>query len=75
MVEIKTITPHKERSFVRVKRNGNFSVLAIVRVDAQHRFDARLIRRNRFLKDGEGKYATLSWSTACSLAKADSGQL
>jgi hypothetical protein len=74
LVEIKTITPHKERSFVRVKRNGNFSVLAIIRVDEQHRFDARLIRRNRFLKDGDGKYATLSWSTACNLA-TDSGTL
>ena len=68
LIEIKTITPHKERSFVRVKRNGNFSVLAIVRVDEQHRFDARLIPRNRFLKHGDGKYATLSWSTACNLA-------
>ena len=74
-VEIKTITPHKERSFVRVKRSGNFSVLAIVRVDEDHRFDARLIRRDRFLKEGEGKYATLSWSTACELAKRDSVRL
>lgn len=69
LVEIKTITPHKARSFVRVKRSGNFSLLAVVRVDEQHRFDARLIRRGNFLKEGDGKYATLSWTTACKLAE------
>lgn len=73
LVEIKTITPHKTRSFVRVKRSGNFSLLAVVRVDELHRFDARLIRRSEFLSKGEGKYATLSWSTACKLAESDEG--
>lgn len=75
LVEIKTITPHKVRSFARVKRKGNFSVLAVVRVDEQLRFDARLIRRDRFLSEGKGTYATLSWSRACELAKTDSGIL
>ena len=71
LVEIKTITPHKRRSFVRVKRSGNFSVLAIVRINDRHFFDARLIARSHILKHGEGKYAVISWSTACNLAEMD----
>lgn len=75
LVEVKTITPHKVRSFVRVKWRCNFSVLAVVRVDEHHRFDARLIRRSQFVKEGDGKYVTLSWSTACKLAESENGQV
>lgn len=75
LVEVKTITPHKFRSFVRVKRSGNFSLLAVVRVDALYRLDARLIRRRDFVDTSDGRYATLSWRTACTLADSESDRL
>lgn len=61
-VEIKTITPHKRRAFVRVKRTGNYSLLAVVRVNEAYQLDARLIRRDQLAKGAKGKFATLAWS-------------
>lgn len=69
LVEIKTITPKKRKLCVRAKRSGNFSLLAVVRVLPDQRFDVRIVRRDRLPKYGEGKYLVLSWSRACALAE------
>lgn len=60
-VEIKTLTPMKGSDQVLVKRSGNFSVLALVKIDSDFRLDAKLIRRSELGK-GEGKYFKVSWS-------------
>jgi hypothetical protein len=65
LVEIKTITPGKQKPFIRVKRSGNFSLIAVVRVNADHLFDARLVRRDKLPKGRDGRFATISWRTAC----------
>lgn len=72
-VEIKTITPHKRRAFVRVKRAGNFSLLAVVRVLPDHRVAAKLVRRDQLTKGHGGAYATVSWGTVCRLAVTRAG--
>lgn len=69
LVEIKTITPRKRKLRVRAKRTGNFNFLLIVRVLADHRFEARLVRRTR-LRVGKGAaHIVLSWNRACALAE------
>lgn len=68
LVEIKTITSLKRKLYVRAKRSGNFSLLAVVRVLPDHRVDLRIVRRDRLLKCCEGKYLVLSWSRVCALA-------
>jgi hypothetical protein len=65
LVEIKTITPRKQKQFVRVKRAGNYSLLAVVRVDEHYNLDARLIRRDRLPANTGGEIAIVAWSTAC----------
>ena len=62
LVEIKTISPIKQSNKVRVKRLGNFGALVIVKIDADFRIDAKLIKRKRLPK-GDGKYITVSWDT------------
>jgi len=59
-VEVKTISPLRDSRHVRVKRSGNFSVLAIVKIDADFRIDAKLIKRSSLPK-GDGKRMTVSW--------------
>ena len=60
-VEVKTISPMRDSRQVRVKRAGNFGVLAIVKIDADYRIDAKLIKRSRLPK-GESKYIRASWN-------------
>jgi hypothetical protein len=43
LVEIKTITPHKRQAFVQVKRAGNFTILAVVRVSDDNKLEVRFI--------------------------------
>lgn len=62
-VEIKTITPAKVQKAVRVKRQGNFNKLIIVRIWGDFRMEARLINREKLLK-GTGKYALIRWEAA-----------
>lgn len=68
LVEIKTITPLKRKPFVRAKRAGNFSLLAVIRVYPDHHFEARLVRRECLPKARAGAYVFLSWDRACALA-------
>src|SRR5687768_16303090 len=60
LVEVKTITPGKKKQQIRVKRTGNFGLLAIVRIDENYTFEARLIDR-RHIQRGTGRFARLSW--------------
>lgn len=69
LVEIKTLTPNKHRPIVRVKRKGNFSLLAVVRVNEDSEFDALLVRRNKLPMVGEGDYLFIDWNTLRALAE------
>lgn len=60
LVEVKTISPMSRHSRVRVKRSGNFGALILVKIDADHRIDAKLILR-KSLPKGKGKWITVSW--------------
>jgi hypothetical protein len=67
LFEIKTISPHKRRAFVSVKRTGNFNVLAVVRVSPDYRLDVRFLRRRHLPAGDGGKLYVVSWRTACRL--------
>lgn len=71
LVEIKTITPLKRKPFVRVKRSGNFSLLAVVWFHSSLEAELRLIRRSRLPKGNRGACFRLSWSRACALAERE----
>ena len=60
LVEIKTISPLRDSRHVRVKKSGNFGALVIVKVDADFRIDAKMIKRNRLPKP-QGEYIIVSW--------------
>jgi hypothetical protein len=60
-VEIKTISPMKRASKVKVKRAGHFSKLCVVRITEDYEFDARIIDRRKMAK-GQGRHASVSWS-------------
>lgn len=59
-VEVKTISPEKKSDVVRVKREGNFNVLVIVKIDEDFNFKSRFIER-KSLKKGSGKFITAKW--------------
>lgn len=61
-VEVKTISPEKGGGRVSVKRAGNFSKLAVVRILPDWHFESRLIDR-KVLGKGTGKHARLNWDT------------
>lgn len=61
-VEVKTITPGKKKQRICVKRAGHFSLLAVVRIDENYNFEARLIDR-RHIQKGSGRFARLAWTT------------
>jgi len=60
LVEIKTISPMRDSRHVRVKKSGNFGYLAIVKIDADFRIDAKLISRRR-LAQACGDYYLVCW--------------
>lgn len=60
LVEIKTITPMRNSRHVRVKKSGNFGYLVIVKIDADFRIDAKLIRRKR-LAQPRGDFYSVGW--------------
>lgn len=60
LVEVKTMAPFRSSRKVRVKRAGDFDVLAIVKITTDFRLDAKLIKRSRLPK-GDGKYIKISW--------------
>jgi len=59
-VEVKTISPLRDSRNVRVKKAGNFGYLVIVKIDADFRIDAKLIKR-KTLRKPEGKYFIVGW--------------
>lgn len=61
LVEIKTISPMRDSRCVQVKAAGNFGYLAIVKIDADFRIDAKLISRKRLGKP-VGQNFTVDWS-------------
>ena len=60
-VEIKTISPLKSDSTVRVKRAGNFSKLLIVKISEDFEFKAKMLNRKN-LRKGSGKHIKAKWS-------------
>lgn len=60
-IEVKTISPEKNKDQVKVKRAGNFNKLLIVKISKDFTFKGQLIAR-KDLSKGEGKHATASWS-------------
>jgi len=61
-IEIKTITPEKNKEKISVKRQGNFNKLLAVKISEDFEFEARMIDR-KDLSKGNGKEATVSWSS------------
>jgi len=59
-VEVKTISPLKQDDKVRVKRNGNFNKLYIVRISENFFFEGRMIDRLD-LKKSSGKFASVKF--------------
>ncbi len=59
-VEVKTISPEKSKDVVLVKRTGHFSKLLVVKIDADFRFEGRMIER-RMLGKGKGE-AKVPWN-------------
>ena len=60
LVEIKTISPLRDSRHIKVKKSGNFGYLVIVKIDADFRIDAKLIKRRKLGKP-EGKYFIVQW--------------
>ena len=59
-VEIKTISPLKNKDTVLVKRAGNFNKLLIVKISADFQFKAKMFDR-KSLRKGSGKHVKASW--------------
>ncbi|HNP63701.1 MAG TPA: hypothetical protein PKH39_07155 [Woeseiaceae bacterium] len=57
-IEVKTISPLKQDDKVRVKRQGNFNKLYVVKITENFFFEGRMIDR-RELKKGDGKFASV----------------
>lgn len=63
LVEIKTISPHKKRPYVRVKHAGNFSMLLAVLIAPAGKVEARFIPRSELPPPNNGdEYAYVDWS-------------
>ena len=60
-IEVKTISPVKQNDKVRVKRDGNFNKLYVVKISENFFFEGRMIDR-RDLKKGDGKFASVKFS-------------
>ena len=69
-VEVKTISPLKQDNKVRVKRSGNFNKLYVVKISENFFFEAKMIDR-RFLKKGEGKFASANFDTMSSALEGE----
>lgn len=61
LVEIKTISPLRDSRHVRVKKSGNFGYVVIVKIDADFRIDAKLIKRST-LGTPDGDYFNVCWN-------------
>ena len=69
-IEIKTITPEKKKKKVTVKRQGNFNKLLVVRITEDFMFEARILDR-KLMEKGEGKLASVSWSSMKRISKKE----
>ena len=59
-VEVKTISPMRGSRHIRVKKSGNFGLLAIVKIDTDFRIDAKLVKRANLGK-AEGEHFVVGW--------------
>ena len=72
-VEVKTISPMRGSRHVRVKKSGNFGLLAIVKIDQDFRIDAKLLKRST-LRKRDGEYFLVGWDDhKCEHMKAQLG--
>lgn len=60
-VEVKTISPWKKKSIIRVRREGHWSKLVIVRISARWIFEWAILDRKQLGSGCGGKYARVSW--------------
>jgi hypothetical protein len=73
LVEVKTISPQKGRLRVKVRRQGNFTKLLMVRISSDFKFESRIADRSVFStleKSPQGK-AKIAWR---SMPKAKPGK-
>lgn len=61
-VEVKTISPQKQKHKIQLKRSGNFNKVIVVRISAVFEFESRMFERKR-LNKGKGKFARISWAS------------
>jgi len=69
LIEIKTITPYKQHAVITVKRSGNFSILAAVRIAIDGGVEVRFVRRDQLPQGNGGKRIVLTWAALCRLGK------
>ncbi len=67
LVEIKTISPAKKKPFVRVKKAGNFNVLAVVRIHPDLHVEVRFLRRTDLPSGKDPRYYFVRWKDALRL--------
>lgn len=59
-VEVKTISPMRGNRQIKVKKSGHFGMLAIVKIDADFRIDAKLVKRASLGKPA-GEHFAVCW--------------
>lgn len=69
-IEIKTMTPERKGQKVHVKRQGNFNKLLVIRITEYFMFEARILDR-KLMQKGEGKLASVSWSSMKRVSKKE----
>jgi hypothetical protein len=67
LIEIKTITPYKQHAVTTVKRSGNFSILAVVRIAIDGGVKVRFVRRDQLPQGNGGKRIVITWAALCRL--------
>jgi hypothetical protein len=67
-VEVKTITPFKNKNYASVRLDRHFSKLLVVKIDEFHEVSGLLVDRKR-LPNARGKHLRLSWNDLADLAQ------
>ena len=65
-IEVKTITPFKNKDVVEVKASGNFNKLFVVKINADFKIAYRMVDRKKLPAAKGGKYR-ISWNEINSL--------
>lgn len=65
-IEVKTITPFKNKDVVEVKASGNFNKLFVVKINADFEIAGRMVDRKKLPAAKGGKYR-ISWNEINSL--------